>query len=130
MRRFFFTVDQAVNLVLTALELADELQGRVLARHMKAARIRDILDLWVHHRGGSWQQITERPGERNDEFLIGDLELPFTAERCIDGIPHYIVSFNERAPNPLPVGLSSANTDRLSEAELLAILDNPASEEL
>ena len=127
MRRFFFTVDEAVRLVLTAIEHQDELQGKVLSRHMKAALIRDILSLWIAHKGGEWKQIEGRPGERDDEFLIGDLELPYTSEIMYDGIPHYLISFNERVEKPLAVGLSSANTDRLSEAEILAIIDNPPS---
>ncbi len=129
MRRFFFTVDQAVNLVTTALEAADALQGKVLSRHMKAARIGDILDIWVRNRGGSWREIEGRPGERNDEFLIGDLELPYTLTWEVGGVPHYSISFNEKAEQPLAMGLSSANTEPLSEAEILSIITNPPPEE-
>jgi UDP-N-acetylglucosamine 4,6-dehydratase len=127
MRRFFFTVDEAVRLVLTAIEHQEELQGKVLSRHMKAALIRDILTLWIDKKGGEWKQIEGRPGEREDEFLIGDLELPYTSEVEYGGIRHYVIAFNERAERPLAVGLSSANTDRLSEEEILAIIDNPPS---
>jgi FlaA1/EpsC-like NDP-sugar epimerase len=130
MRRFFFTVDEAVKLVVTGLDHADELQGKVLSRHMKAALIRDILDVWVKNRGGRWEKIEGRPGERDDEFLIGDLELPYTRETTYDGVTHYVISFNEKAPTPLPLGLSSANTTRLSEAEILKIIDSPPPEEL
>ena len=129
MRRFFFTVDDAVNLVRTAMENADELQGKVLSRVMKAALIRDILTLWVKHRGGSWKEIEGRPGERNDEFLVGDLELPYTRSVMYGEIEHFVISFNDRVANPVAQGLSSANTARLSEAELLAILDAPPEEE-
>jgi UDP-N-acetylglucosamine 4,6-dehydratase len=130
MRRFFFTVDEAVRLVLTGLEHADELQGKVLSRRMKAALIRDILEIWVKHKGGSWKQIEGRPGERNDEYLIGDLELPYTVSRRYGDVEHYVISFNQRAPEPLPVGLSSANTDRLSDKEILDIINHPPVEEL
>jgi UDP-N-acetylglucosamine 4,6-dehydratase/5-epimerase len=130
MRRFFFTVDEAVKLVVTALDNAEQLQGKVLSRHMKAALIQDLLDVWTKHRGGRWEKIEGRPGEREDEFLIGDLELPHTREVSYDGITHYVISFNEKAPEPLKFGLSSANTDRLSESEILAIIDNPPPEEL
>ena len=131
MRRFFFTVDEAVRLVLTAIEHQDELQGKVLSRHMKSALVRDILGLWIANKGGEWTQIEGRPGEREDEFLIGDLELPYTTEVDYGGIPHYIIAFNERAQHPLAVGLSSANTDRLSEAEILALIDSqPSRDEL
>lgn len=129
MRRFFFTVDDAVALVLTGLEHADELQGRVLSRRMKAAQIREILEVWVEHKGGVWKTIEGRPGERVDEFLIGDLELPHTYETTYDGVSHYVISFNEKAAQPIAVGLSSSNTERLSEGEILNILNNPPFEE-
>jgi UDP-N-acetylglucosamine 4,6-dehydratase/5-epimerase len=129
MRRFFFTVDDAVALVLTGLEHAEELQGRVLSRQMKAAQIREILEVWVKHKGGTWKTIEGRPGERVDEFLIGDLELPHTYETTYGGVTHYVISFNEKAAHPISAGLSSANTERLSEQEILHILDNPPIEE-
>lgn len=130
MRRFFFTVDEAVKLVLTGLDRVDELQGSVLSRYMKAAQIQDILEVWTRSRGGRWEKIEGRPGEREDELLIGDLELPYTREVEYDGVKHYVISFNEKAPRPLPSGLSSANTERLTEREILHILDNPPPEEL
>ena len=130
MRRFFFTVDDAVKLVLTALDNAEELQGKILSRHMKAAQMQDILETWTKAHGGKWEKIDGRPGEREDEFLIGDLELPYTREVQYDGIKHFVISFNEKAPTPLPFGLSSANTERLTEKEILAIIDNPPPEEV
>jgi FlaA1/EpsC-like NDP-sugar epimerase len=130
MRRFFFTVDEAARLVLTALEHIDEMQGRVLSRKMKAAQIGDVLDLWIEHKGGSWQKIEGRPGERIDEFLIGELELPYTYETTFAGVPHYVISFNEKVAQPLTSILSSANTDRLSAPEILDIINHPPIEEL
>jgi UDP-N-acetylglucosamine 4,6-dehydratase/5-epimerase len=130
MRRFFFTVDEAVRLVLTAMDHIEEIQGKVLSRRMKAAQIQDVLNLWVQHKGGTWKRIDGRPGDRTDEFLIGDLELPYTSEKDFDGIRHYIISFNERVAEPLPEALSSANTERLSNEEILEIINNPPVEEL
>ncbi len=130
MRRFFFTVDEAVNLVLAALNNIDETQGRVLSRMMKAAQMEDILKTWVKHKGGKYEKIEGRPGERIDEYLIGELELPFTRELKYNGITHYLISFNEKVDNPISVGLSSANTEKLTEEEILAIIENPPAEEV
>ncbi|KXK07290.1 MAG: polysaccharide biosynthesis protein CapD [Acidobacteria bacterium OLB17] len=124
MRRFFFTVDEAVKLVLTALENIEAIQGKVLSRYMKAAQIADLLNTWIENKGGSWERIEGRPGERNDEFLIGEIELPFTTELIYDGITHYLISFNEKVPKPLTVGLSSANTTRLSPSEMADLIDD------
>lgn len=51
------------------------------------------------------------------------------AELGYNGVTHYLISFNEKVPVPLKVGLSSENTDRMSEEEILAIIDNPPIEE-
>jgi UDP-N-acetylglucosamine 4,6-dehydratase len=130
MRRFFFTVDEAVNLVLTAIGNIDSIHGKVLSQKMKAAQMQDILNLWVSSKGGAWQVIEGRPGERNDEYLIGELELPHTEEINFGGIPHYVISFNEKVLNPISVGLSSANTERLSDTEILSLINNPPQEEI
>ncbi|HSF53953.1 MAG TPA: polysaccharide biosynthesis protein [Algoriphagus sp.] len=129
MRRFFFSVDEAVQLVLTAMNNIDLVKGKVLSRHMKAAQIEDILQTWIEEKGGKWEKIEGRPGERDDEFLIGDLELPYTEELMMDGIKHYLISFNDKVANPISFGLSSANTDRLSKEEILSIINNPPIEE-
>jgi len=130
MRRFFFTVDEAVNLVLAALNHIDEVQGKVLSRKMKATQIEDILRVWTKHKGGRYEKIEGRPGERDDEYLIGELELPFTEEINYDGIIHYLISFNTKVTRPVSIGLSSANTDKLTDEEILAIINNPPIEEV
>jgi FlaA1/EpsC-like NDP-sugar epimerase len=78
MRRFFISADEAVELILTSLRHVDELQGKVITRHMKAVLIGDLLTTWVKHKGGKWKKIEGRPGERDDEYLVGEMELPYT----------------------------------------------------
>ena len=125
MRRFFFTVDEAVKLVITAMKNIDAIRGGVLSRYMKAAQIEDLLDVWTGHKGGRWEKMEGRPGERNDEFLIGDIELPYTREMEFDGITHYFITFNKKVEVPLQSGLSSANTDRLTKEEMLTLIESP-----
>ena len=79
MRRFFFSVDEAVGLIRTAMDHIDDVHGKVLSREMKAAQIQDLLTVWTEHKGGRWERTEGRPGERNDEFLIGDIELAYTS---------------------------------------------------
>jgi FlaA1/EpsC-like NDP-sugar epimerase len=122
MRRFFFTIDEAVELVMTGLEHIDEVQGKVLSREMKSAQIEDILRVWVASRGGRWEKIAGRPGERTDEYLIGEIELPYTVEQVYGGVKHYIISFNEKAPEALRTAVSSENAERLTDTEILELL--------
>jgi UDP-N-acetylglucosamine 4,6-dehydratase/5-epimerase len=126
MRRFFFTVDEAVKLVRMAVKHIDTIQGKVLSRRMKAAQIQDLLDLWIQHKGGRWERMEGRPGERMDEFLIGEIELPYTREIEYDGIEHYIISFNEKAECPPKVALSSANAQQLTQVEMLDLINRSA----
>jgi len=126
MRRFFFTVDEAVQLVRTAIDTIDGIHGKVLSRTMKAAQISDLLTVWIEAKGGRWERMEGRPGERDDEFLIGDLELPYTRELDIGGIKHFLISFNQKVDRPVAVGLSSANTDRLTKDEMLRLINSPA----
>jgi len=129
MRRFFFTVDESVQLILTAKDNVDLLQGKILSRKMKAAQISDILRVWIENKGGKWERIAGRPGERMDEFLIGEIEIPYTRETIFNGITHYIISFNEKVETPVSFALSSANTDKLTESEILHIISTPPIEE-
>jgi len=129
MTRFFFTVDNAVDLVRVAFENRENLYGRVLSRKMKSAKLEQILKIWTEIEKVSYQKIQGRPGERNDEYLIGELELPYTRVQNYSGIEHYIISFNEKADIPLLKSLSSSNAERLTDNEIVEIVNNPPPEE-
>jgi FlaA1/EpsC-like NDP-sugar epimerase len=126
MTRFFFPVAEAVRLIETALRHRDAVRGKVLARRMKSARIRDLLAVWVETRGGAWEPMAGRPGERDDEFLIGESELPYTTEVAFDGVPHYLITFNQKSARPLAASLSSQNAERLTRAEMVDLLNQRA----
>ncbi len=130
MRRFFFGVEEAVAMIKTAMDNIDLVRGRVLGRTMRAALIRDVLDVWIRERGGRWEQIEGRPGERVDEFLVGELELPHTRALTLGGVEHYLISFNEKSPEGLEDVVSSANAERLTDEEIVALIDSvPAEDE-
>jgi hypothetical protein len=42
-----------------------------------------------------------------------------------DGVKHYFITFNQKVAEPLAEGLSSANTERLTEDEMIALIDSP-----
>ena len=130
MLRFFFTVNEAVELVETAFEHVEELRGKVLARKMKSAKMEEILKVWTTQEGGRYERITGRPGERDVEYLIGEMELPYTMECSYNGIDHYVISFNQKVDPPLRYALSSANAERLTEQEIIALINDLPVEEL
>jgi FlaA1/EpsC-like NDP-sugar epimerase len=128
MTRFFFTVEEAVKLVMTAMNHIDDLHGKILSRSMKAAKMRDILETWIGEKGGKWEAITGRPGDRLYECLIGEPELPYTTQVNYDGIPHYVISFDKLVKQPLEQIFSSDNAEKLTREEISRMI-NPISTE-
>jgi FlaA1/EpsC-like NDP-sugar epimerase len=122
MRRFFFTIDHAVELVLTAIESQDLIQGQILSREMKSAQIQDILDVWVKHLGGKWEKIEGRPGERNDEYLVGETELEYCQVLTFNNTRHFLISPNTKVEKPYPAIFTSKEAERLTEQEILEII--------
>jgi FlaA1/EpsC-like NDP-sugar epimerase len=129
MRRFFFTVDEAVNLVIAAIKNIALAEGKVLSREMKAAQIEDILRVWVSAKGGTWEKIEGRPGERDDEYLVGEIELPYAQEIVLNGLRHFLISFNTKTERPLSQIVYSANCPKLTDQEIMELILNPPIEE-
>jgi len=124
MRRFFFTVNDAVDLVITSIENIERIQGKILSREMKSCQIKDILDVWINNLGGKWEHIEGRPGERNDEYLVGETELDFCEVEYYNGIKHFIISPNNKVNSPMVEVFHSGNCEKLSSEEILNILQS------
>ncbi len=129
MTRFFFSINEAVELIQTSLNNLENVSGKVLSLKMKSAKLENILKVWVKINGGSFKNISGRPGERDDEYLIGELELPYTREITYNQKTHYLISFNEKVNNPIKGTLSSANAERLNEDEIINLISQPISKE-
>lgn len=123
MRRFFFTVNEAVELIVTAINNIEDIKGKVLTREMKACKIADLLSVWINENGGSWEQIEGRPGERLDEFLVGEPELEYTLPIIYENIQHFIISFNEKQKNHLKEIVSSQTAQKLNYEETIALIN-------
>jgi UDP-N-acetylglucosamine 4,6-dehydratase len=124
MRRYFISVSEAAEIVITCLNNIEQLQGHVLTKDMKAVLIEEILKVWVKHKGGRYEKIEGRPGERIDEYLIGDSEQEYTTEVHFNGNVFYKTSMNVKSSSPVKKSLSSVTAEKLSEAELLKIIES------
>jgi len=122
MRRYFFSVDQAVSLVDQALRLKDKLNGKILSVEMKSSKMIDILKTWIKEYGGNYKIVNTRKGDRLDEYLIGEDELKYTHELKIKDKKYYIIDFNKISKKPLKKVISSANAKRLSTSEIEKII--------
>jgi UDP-N-acetylglucosamine 4,6-dehydratase len=130
MTRFFFSIDEAVQLVVTGIVNSEKFHGQVLAREMKSAKLEHILHIWTGLTGGTYQKVGGRPGERSYEYLVGELELQYVNSHDIDGIKHYSINFNSRSHTALPNAISSDSADRLSDLEITELILNPPSEDI
>jgi UDP-N-acetylglucosamine 4,6-dehydratase/5-epimerase len=122
MRRFFFSVDEAVSLVDQALKLKDKLNGKILSAEMKSAKMIEILKVWIKKFGGKYKVIKGRKGDRLDEYLIGEDELKYTQTLNINNKKYFVIDFNEMSKKPLKKIVSSQNAKRLSQSEIEKII--------
>jgi nucleoside-diphosphate-sugar epimerase len=125
MRRFFFSVHDAVSLVETALNNFELVAGRVLTCDMGAAQMSDILDIWTREYGGVWEKAEVRHGDTVDQLLIGEGEIDCTREISIDGKRFYLIDFRDKTFGDVSGIISSENARRLSDDEILGLIRDP-----
>jgi len=123
MRRFFFSVNEAVNLIDQALKNKDKLSGKILSAQMKSAKMIDILKIWVKKYGAKYKIIKGRKGDRLDEFLIGEDELKYANEIKIKNKKYFVIDFNQQSKKPLKKIISSHNAIKLNNLEIEEIIE-------
>ena len=122
MRRFFFSVDEAVSLIDQALKLKDKLAGKILSAEMKSSKMIDILKVWIKKFGGNYKIIQTRKGDRLDEYLIGEDELKYAEVIKIKGKKYFVINFNKLSKKPLKEIVSSKDAKKLSQSEIEKII--------
>lgn len=124
MFRFFFSVQDAVSLVLTALNNVDVLRGKVLSAPMKGARISRVLDVWSTIYKVPWSASEKRFGDREFELLISENELTRTKHIELNGRPFFQLSLHEESSEKqeLHSVYSSATAPQLNNDELASLI--------
>ncbi|AEA80520.1 capsular polysaccharide biosynthesis protein CapD [Candidatus Pelagibacter sp. IMCC9063] len=123
MRRFFFTADDAVDLVIAALENSKKIAGKILCPEMKSSKMIDILKVWVKKFGGKYKIINKRDGDRLDEYLIAENEKDFTKNFYHKKKKYYVIDFSKKIKNAIRQTVTSENCQKLSEKEISQLLD-------
>ena len=118
MRRFFFTVNEASDLVIRSLVNIDILHGNILVQRMKCAQIKDLLDVFCEHYQTTWEQIKTRPGDKLDEYLIGVQEHEYAKELELDNSFHFLIDYGNKPENCVSKPFSSIDSKRLSKKEM------------
>lgn len=124
MRRFFFNVDDAVELINQAIKNKNNLNGKILSREMKSAKMIDFLKVWKKEYNCEFKIIDNRKGDRNDEFLIGEDELKYAYTKIINRKKYFIIDFNKLSKKPLNKIISSKNSKKLTYQEIKKIISS------
>ena len=111
MTRFFFSIDEAVDLVMTALQNIDKIDGSILSLPMKTASVGDFLKAVVDITSATYEKTVPRDGERVHEILIGESELLFASEVELNSQKYFQITPNQRSLNPLPYLISSETSE-------------------
>ena len=122
MRRFFFKINDAVELVLFALEKNKKFSGKILCANMKSCKLIEIIKVWIKNYGGSYKIIKSRKGDRLDEYLIGNNELEFTTKIFKNKKIYYLIDFEKKVKKPLKKIISSENAQKLNTKEISELL--------
>lgn len=119
MTLYFYSINEAIDLLAVAIDNIESLNGKILCRNMKSASIRQVLDVWTEHFGGKWEAAPKRLGERDDEFLVGASECDFASRINFNDLQYYIIDFHEISKNPLLEPVVSASASSYSRKEIL-----------
>ena len=122
MKRFFFSVSDAAELVIRNIDNIELTKGKILSMKMKASKISDLLEVWKKLYGTSWNDIGRRLGETDHESMIGSTELKFTSEILLEGLPHFLTSTRDAVNNPITETFTTKHSDIHSEEEMIRLI--------
>jgi len=124
MNRFFFSINQAVELVVKAIKYADQLEGKTLSLPMKASNISRVLDIWSEIYGVSWVEAERRFGDRDFEILIAENELNRTMLKELGGQKLFLMNLSENVPSSEKLSeiYSSVTAIQLSDDEIYSLI--------
>jgi len=124
MRRFFFTCDDASDLVIRCIKKINVTKGKILIQDMKYAQISDILTEWCKIYNIKWKEIDKRLGDKNDEYLIGDLEYKYAKSIIIDNLKHFLLCFDKQIKSSLNNPVSTLNAKKLNKKEIIRLINS------
>lgn len=119
--RFFISVDQAIDLVITALVNHKRLSGKILTTEMKSAKIIDILDIWCKKFKVKWKKIKYRKGDSDYENIIGINEIKSSSYINIKNKKYILIDFSKNNLSHFKETLNSNNSKRLSQKEIIKL---------
>jgi FlaA1/EpsC-like NDP-sugar epimerase len=123
MRRFMFSVHEAIGMVCDVLSHIDLLQGTVLAKKMKAVGIGDLLTHFLSLYGGRYERTAARIGDKPDEYMVGADELQHTTLVSLGENDYYLIDSRRSGLTELTQPVWTATEEKMSEAEVRRLID-------
>lgn len=131
MSRFFFPIEDAVDLVRVALRHQEDVYGRVLSLPMKGTLIKDILSVWAKIYGVDWSVGEVRAGDRDLEYLISQNEIVSTSRLTLSDKPYFLLDpRGSQVNNSLEAPFSSKSAEQLTSGEIERLILNRPNKEM
>ncbi|MDN3548786.1 polysaccharide biosynthesis protein [Mucilaginibacter aquaedulcis] len=123
MRRFMFTIDEACQMVIDAIDNAGILHGRILAKKMKYAYMLDVLEVFAAlNHDAVFTKTGARTGEKVDEIMIGAPEVDYTSEETINDNHYYLINYNQKSTSCIKDQVDTNTAERLTRDEIEKII--------
>jgi UDP-N-acetylglucosamine 4,6-dehydratase/5-epimerase len=129
MTRFFFTMDEAIDLIFDTLAM--ERSDIIVSKQMRAAQLMDLAVVMAHWDEDRLEVTGHRPGEKVHEELVSDVEVQATIE-----VQDKLVIYpGEVKDNHIVMPFTSEIAPRLSRTEIkdslmkIGCYDEPEQEE-
>lgn len=74
MTRFFYTVDDACQLINHTINNLKSFNSKIIIPKMKSAKIKDLLSAWCKIYNTKWKKVKSRQGDKNYESIISSFE--------------------------------------------------------
>jgi FlaA1/EpsC-like NDP-sugar epimerase len=123
--RFFFSIEEAVSLVSTAIEKSETLRGKVLSLPMKGVEMSRVLNIWADVFQVNWIAGIPRQGDRDLEFLISDSEFSSTKILTEGASKYFVLDLKSSGiETELKASYSSRSAPQLTDNEIRTLITN------
>jgi len=127
MRRFYFTVHEASQMIIDGINNEELLHGKILAKKMKSVQIGDVLSRFISIYGGDYERSKQRVGESIDETMIGESEIPHTRHFDVGPNAYYLIDYAKDGLSEVNKAVDTRNSGRLSETEIDNLIQPPVN---
>jgi len=109
--------------VQALLQNQAKITGSVITPALKAASIKDVLDLWVKKKNCSFEEQEGRSIDVPKDVLIGEAEFRDTISTTIDNMPCFKTNFGQKTEQHVGGQIHSENAALYTQEELEHLIE-------